>query len=307
MSLKLRDLVAATHTPFDAHGELHLDAIETQAAHLARNGVSAVFIGGTTGESHSLTVEERLALALRWSEVLKGTNTPWVVHVGANCLADARTLARQAAQLGATAIAALSPSYFKPRTVDALVACCRHIAEVAPETPFYFYDIPGMTGVSLPMDAFLVNSMGVIPTLAGIKFSNPDLMMFQHCLHQQYKRFDILWGTDEYLLAAMAVGAEGAVGSSYNFAAPIYRRMMAAQARGDSVTARVEQYRSVQVIHRLARHGYMAAAKAVMGWLGVPVGPPRLPHFDLTPDEPYALRDHLERMGFFDWIASAQP
>jgi N-acetylneuraminate lyase len=307
MSLKLRGLVAATHTPLDAHGELNLDAIQTQAAHLMRNGVDAVFVGGTTGESHSLTVEERLALALRWSEVLRGTCTPWVVHVGANCLADARTLARQAAQLGATALAALAPSYFKPRSVDALVACCEHLAAAAPETPFYFYDIPSMTGVSLPMDAFLDQASGVIPTLAGIKYSNPDLMQFQRCLHLQGGRFDILWGTDEYLLAAMAVGAEGAVGSSYNFAAPIYRRMMKSQAAGDLATARAEQYRSVQVIHRLARHSYMAAAKAVMGWLGVPVGPPRLPHFDLTPEERYTLRDHLERMGFFDWIKSAQP
>ncbi|MFQ3649275.1 MAG: dihydrodipicolinate synthase family protein, partial [Gemmataceae bacterium] len=239
----------------------------------------------------------------RWGEVLRGTTLPWVVHVGANCLADACTLARQAEQLGATAIAALAPSYFKPRSVEALVMCCKQVTDAAPQTPFYFYDIPGMTGVHLPMDAFLEQSKDVLPTLVGVKYSNSDLMMFQRCLHQFNQRFSMLWGIDEYLLAAVALGAEGAVGSSYNFAAPISHRMLAAYARGDAAGAQAEQYRSVEVIHTLAHFGYIAASKAVMDWLGVPVGPPRLPHLDLTAQERWHLRDRLERLGFFEWIA----
>ena len=68
------------------------------------------------------------------------------------------------------------------------------------------------------------------------------------------------FGCDEFLLAALALGAKGAVGSSFNFAAPIYLRLIAAFERGDLVTAREEQFRSVQIIQLLASYGYMGAA-----------------------------------------------
>jgi N-acetylneuraminate lyase len=302
MNLRLRGLVAATHTPFTADGRLNLAIVEQQADHLLRHGVQAVFIGGSTGESHSLTVEERLALAKRWSEVVRSTQQQLIIHVGSNCLADARTLAAQAQQLGATAISALAPSYFKPKSLDALIACCADIAGAARGIPFYFYDIPALTGVSFSMPEFLSTAPKRIPTLAGIKFTNPDLMAYQQCLHVQEGRFDIPWGVDEYLLAALACGAVGGVGSSFNFAAPIYCRLISAFAEGNLTAARAEQYRSVQLIEFLASVGYMAAAKAVMGFLGIDVGPPRLPHSQTTTESREQLRAALERLGFFDWI-----
>jgi N-acetylneuraminate lyase len=225
-----------------------------------------------------------------------------IVHVGANCLADAAALAAQAQKLHAHAVSALAPSYFKPRSIDTLIACCQEIAAAAPATPFYYYDIPGMTGVSLSMPDFLAAAPARIPTLAGVKFSNPDLMAYQKCLHADAGRFDIPWGTDEYLLAALAVGAAGGVGSSYNFAAPIYTRLLTAFAKDDLPTARKEQYRSVQLIDLLASYGYMPAAKAAMTFLGVDVGPARLPHPRLTSDQTTRLRASLEQLGFFDWI-----
>lgn len=302
MTIKLHGLVAATHTPFHPDGRLKLTVVERQAEHLHRDGVTTVFVGGSTGESHSLTVEERRALAVRWSEVVSGSGLKLVVHVGSNCLADARTLAAQAQQLQAVAISALSPSYFKPKSLDSLIACCADIAAAAPATPFYFYDIPVLTGVQFPMPEFLAVAADRIPTLAGIKFTNPDLMAFQTCLRVQGGRFDIPWGVDEYLLAAVAVGAVGGVGSSYNFAAPIYHRLLAAVGRGDLTAARVEQFRSVQLIELLAGFGYMAAAKALMGFLGVEVGPARLPNGNLTPDQNARLRDRLDQLGFFGWL-----
>src|SRR6187431_1246074 len=119
--LQLTGLIAAVHSPFHTDGSLNLTVVEKQAAHLLSNGILTAFICGTTGESHSLTLEERRALAARWMEVARGTLLKVIVHVGANCLADARALAVQAQQLGAFAISALAPSYFKPRSVTALL------------------------------------------------------------------------------------------------------------------------------------------------------------------------------------------
>ncbi|HEY0867684.1 MAG TPA: dihydrodipicolinate synthase family protein [Fimbriimonas sp.] len=296
--LRLHGLVAATHTPFHTDGELNLAVVEAQALHLARNGVNLVFIGGSTGESHSLSLEERVQLAERWAQVAPSHGLQLVVHVGTNCLRDARNLAEHAEKLGAAAISALAPSYFKPRSLDVLIDCCEKIAGGTPGTPFYFYDIPVLTGVNFSMPEFLAKAGPRIPNLAGIKFTNPDLMAYQTCLQTG---FDVPWGIDESFLGALAVGAKGAVGSSYNFAAPVYHRLMAAFQAGDFEAARREQLRSVRLVETLAAYGYMAAAKATMGFLGVEVGPPRLPNASLAAGQPEELRRKLEAIGFFEW------
>lgn len=296
-AFRLTGLVAATHTPFHADGSLNLAIVETQAAHLLANKVHTAFICGSTGESHSLTVDERRALAQRWSEVTRGSELKVVVHAGSNCLSDAAALARHAAQTEAVAVSALAPSYFKPRSVAALVDCCAQIAGAAPETPFYFYDIPVLTGVNLSMPEFLDAAREQIPNLAGLKFTNPDLMSYQLCLRAGGGAYDCPWGIDEALLAALTLGARGAVGSTYNFAAPIYHRLMEAFARGDMNAAREEQFRSVQLVQLLAGFGYMGAAKAVMKLLGVNVGPARLPNTPLDGRQEGELRRALEGSG----------
>lgn len=298
----LHGLIAATHTPFHQDGSLNLQVVEAQAAHLLRNGVQKIFIGGSTGESSSLTIAERKSLTERWCEVAKGTPLAIVAHVGSNCLDDSRALAAQAEQLGAAAVSALAPSYFKPRSVEALVACCAHVAAAAPSTPFYYYDIPSMTGISLSSPEFLSVAKDRIPTLAGLKFTNPDLMSYQFCLRSDDGRWDVPFGLDEHMLGALAMGARGAVGSGFNFAAPIYNRLLAAFAKGDLDTARTEQFRGVQLIQLFASYGYMGAAKAAMNMLGVDVGPARLPNNTLTPEQVAALRSKLEAMGFFEWV-----
>jgi len=298
MTHLLNGLVAATHTPFKKDGTLNLDGIEKIGSHLLANKVDIAFIGGSTGESHSLNVEERIKLASRWFEVAKGTKLKVVVHVGSNCLEDARTLAKQSQQLGALAISALTPSYFKPKNVEALVECCSFIASAAPNLPFYYYDIPTMTGVQLSMPEFLERAGKSIPNLKGLKFTNVDFMSFQLCSQMEAGRFEILWGVDEMLLPALSVGAHGAVGSTYNFAAPTYHRIIEAFKKFDFETARKEQLRSIKLVNILVKRGYMASAKAMMGMLGVDVGSPRLPNGSLKHDELASLKSELEKESY---------
>ena len=298
----LRGLVAAVHTPFRSDGSLNLSVVEAQAAHLVKNRIGFAFVGGTTGESHSLPLEERRALAERWAEVTRGTELRMIVHVGSNCIGDARILAAQAQKLGAIAISALAPSYFKPRSLDTLIACCAEIASASPETPFYYYDIPSLTGVAFPMADFLSAARERIPSLVGIKFTNSDLMAYQLCLRADDGLWDVPFGVDEHLLSALAIGARGAVGSGFNFAAPVYNRLLAAFSRGDFAAAREEQFRGTQLVQVLSRYGYMGAAKAVMKMIGVDVGPARLPNTALTPEQVKKLHGELEAAGFFEWL-----
>jgi N-acetylneuraminate lyase len=278
--------------------------VEKQAAHLLSNGVRCVFVNGSTGESSSLTVQERVDLAERWKDVVQGTDLRLILHVGANAIEDSRALAAHGQKIGASALSALSPSYFKPRSLDLLVECCGHIAAAAPETPFYYYDIPVLTGVQFSPAAFLERAAERIPNLVGIKYTNPDMMAYQFALRAGAGRWDLPWGGDETLIAALAMGARGAIGSGYNFAAPIYLRLLEAFSRGDWERAREEQFRGVRLVELLAGYGYMGAAKTVMGFLGVDVGPARLPNANLSREQTTALREALERMEFFKWVGA---
>jgi N-acetylneuraminate lyase len=297
---RLIGLIAATHTPFDSQGQVNLAVIEPLAEHLIRNGVQAAFVCGSTGESHSLTVEERRQVAGRWREVTRGSKLRLVVHVGSNCLSDAAALAEHAESIGADAIAALSPSYFKPGNVEMLIESMAALAGRAPHTPFYFYDIPSMTGVLLSMTRFLELAPKSISNLVGLKFTNTDMTALQHCLRFSQGKWDILWGMDEVLLAAWALGVRGAVGSSYNFCAPLHLQAIDAMERSDWQTAQHLQYRSVQWIEILNRYGYMAAAKYCLECQGVPVGPARLPLGNLSDESKQYLRRELELAGFLN-------
>ena len=298
---RIHGICAATHTPFRADGSLDLRAVEAQRDHLLARNVDQVFIAGSTGESHSLTVDERRSLTERWVAAARGTGLRVVVHVGSNCLTDAAALAAHAQQQGAAAVSMLAPSYFKPRTLQDLVACCEMVARAAPGLPFYHYDIPALTGVQFSMEEFLETAPARIPNLRGIKFTNQDLMAYQLALRAGGGRFDLPWGCDEFFLAALALGAQGAVGSTFNFAPGIYQRMQQAFARGDLETARAEQFRSVQLVKVLAKRGYMGCAKALMVHLGVPVGPARLPNANPDAAAVKAMLDELAQIGFFAW------
>ena len=294
-------LIAAPPTPFSADGSLRLSVVEAQAARLVEDGVNGVFVGGTTGECASLTRDERVHLAERWAEVLQGTPLRFIIHVGSNCLADARHLAAHAARIGAHGIAAVAPSYFKPADVGLLVDCCADIASAAPETPFHYYEIPGLTGIHLASDRFLAQALERIPTLAGLKFSNSDLVLLQRCVAVAPGRLEILFGSDELLLAARGYGATGAVGSTYNVATPLYRRMLAAAASGGTAAARAEQLHSVRLVDALGRRGFLPSLKALMTFQGIDMGPVRLPLRTLDPVATADLHRELEILGALAW------
>ena len=301
-SFKFSGLCTATHTPFYADGSLNLAVVEKQAAFLRGHGITSVFIGGTTGESSSLTVAERAALNDRWAVVGPAAGIDVVVHVGANCLTEAAQLAAHAEKNQAKAVSMIAPSYFKPRTMADLVASCAMVAKAAPRTPFYYYDIPGMTGISgFPVDEFLKAASPIIPNLAGVKYSNADLDAMHRAQALEGGRFDLPYGIDERFLAALRAGATAGVGSTYNFNPGPLLRTIAAQAKGDASQAEAEQAKVQPVVDILAKRGYMGAAKALMSHLGVPLGPARLPNGNPDAAETKKMIGELEAIGFFSW------
>jgi N-acetylneuraminate lyase len=229
---------------------------------------------------------------------------PVIVHVGHTSVAEARELAQHAHNCGAAAICSLCPGYYRFATVARLVDCMAEIAAGAPELPFYYYHVPVITNVPLSMTEFLQRGGESIPTLAGIKYTAPTIHEFHACLELDGGRFEMMFGYDEMLLSAIAVGAQGSVGSTYNLAGPLYARMYQAVEKGDWATARQCQSRSVSFVDILQKYGIREAQKAVMKMLGVDCGPCRLPggRFD---DRSYqALYADLKNLGFFDWFTA---
>jgi N-acetylneuraminate lyase len=276
--------------------------VDRQAEHLVSLGVGGVFVCGTTGEGPSLSIEERMRLAERWIDVGPQAGVDVLVQVGTSSVAQSKALAAHAQKIGALAIGCLPPFYQKPDSVDALVAYCAAVAAAAPGLPFYYYHIPRMTGLDLPMPEFLEKGSKRIPNLAGMKFTHQDMGQAMRCLALEDGRFNILLGWDEGWLAGLGIGIQGAIGSTFNFAAPIYRHVRESFEAGDLETARDGQRRALAMISTILRYGPMvAASKAVMSLVGVDCGPPRLPLLPLSDAARAGLQDDLAQIGFFQW------
>jgi len=299
MADRLEGLIAAPFTPLHPDGTLNLEAVRPYAAMLARSGVAGAFVGGTTGESLSLTADERMRLTEAWT-VAAPEDVRVIVHAGAESLDVARALAGHAASCGARGVAVMPPTFFRPDGVDGLVGWCAAVAEAAGEVPFYYYHIPGLTGVHVAIHEFLPAAAERIATLAGVKYTWEDLNDFSLTLDACGDRLDVLYGRDETLLAGLALGARGAVGSTYNFAAPLYLRLMEAVTAGDMDAARDLQRTSRQMVAALrgVAGSFLPAAKAVMAMVGVDCGPVRPPLAALAPAQTEAVRTALERLGF---------
>lgn len=300
MHKKLEGLIAAPFTALHEDGRVNLETIAKQAAHLVQTGVAGAFVCGTTGEGASLTIAERQQIAERWVAAKSGLRI--IVHTGHNCLADSQALAAHAREIGAYATAAMAPSFFKPRGAPELVDWCQQLAAATPDLPFYYYHIPSMTGVNVSIAQFLSLAQDRIPNLAGVKFTYENLMDFSQSLALSNGRFDLLFGRDEMLLCGLALGACGAVGSTYNYSAAIYRKLMAAFAAGDLNAARRYQAQANAAIDLLIKYGGLPAGKAVMKMIGIDCGPVRLPLKPLTSEQYETYRAELQAIEFFDAI-----
>lgn len=279
----LRGLIAAPFTPMHADGSLNPDIIPLYYETLKTNGVTGAFICGSTGEGVSLTLAEKKQVAQAWAKTTKNDPDFKVITlVGGTCIADCIELSIHARSLGLFAVAMTAPFYFKPADVSVLADVCVSVAGSVPDLPFYYYHIPVLTGVNFPMVELLRKLDDRLPNLAGIKYMHEDFMDFLSCMHFANGKYDMLWGRDENFLSALVLGAKGAVGSTYNYAAPLYHRLIDAYEQGDLETARKKQQVAIDMISLLGKYGGIATGKAFMKLIGIDCGQFRLPVKNMT-------------------------
>lgn len=295
----IEGLIAAVFTPFDKYGELNLKIIDDYARHLINKGLTGVFVCGTSGEGLLMSVEERQNVLEAWMPYQDRLTI--IAHVSSTNYKDSIKLAKHAQKIGVDAIACMGPCYLPPQRVEELVAFNKLIANAVSGTPYYYYHLPGVSGVKVKMNAFLKLAYHEIPNLIGIKFTSSDLMDMQECILLEEGKYDILHGHDEILLSGLAAGARGGVGTSFNLIPELYHGIINAFANGEMELARKLQLRSVDFVKLMLKYeNSVVSTKAMLNLAGLDLGPCRLPLRNLTDIEYRSLEEQLKVLGFFN-------
>ena len=298
---KFKGLIVAPFTPFDKNGELDLSPIPAYGKLLQNNGLIGVFINGSSGEGYMLTVEERMKLAEKWvSTAPEGFKV--IVHVGATCIKDCHKLAQHAQEIGAFGIGAMASPFPKAGRVEELVKYCEEIACGAPDLPFYFYHIPVLNGVYLPMLPFLKAAEDRIPNLAGIKYTYENLYEYNQCMLYKDGKFDMLHGQDESILNGLIMGgAQGGISGTGSYIGNVLVGIIDEYNKGNIEKARELQNYAQDVINVIAKYrGNIVCGKRIMKFLGLDLGINRTPFQNITDEEEAIIRKELEAIDFFN-------
>jgi dihydrodipicolinate synthase/N-acetylneuraminate lyase len=218
---RLRGLVAATVTPMVDDGALDMRSFQAHVQDLLSAGIEGLFVAGTTGEGMLLDAEERLAL-IRAAVDIAGGRVPIVGLCSLPRTEDTAALGSRLRQAGADGVAALTPFYYQI-DAEAMVEHFRRVADTA-QCPTYLYSIPGLTGVSLPVE--VMNALAAHPYVAGVKYSECN---FATLLRYVGTGADVFIGCDALITDALRNGAAGTVsGTAACLPAPfvsLFRRL----------------------------------------------------------------------------------
>ena len=299
MNAHLTGLIAAPFTPMHEDGTVNSDLIPSYYAFLKQNGVNGAFICGSTGEGVSLTMREKKEIAEAWgNSTSHDPDFKVMMFLGGTCIADCIELAKHAHETGLYAVSFTSPFYFKPANIEMLAQCCIAIAEQVPDMPFYYYHIPVLTGAGFSMFELIKTLDGRLSNFAGIKYTHEDFMDFQSCLNYKNGKYDMLWGRDENMLSALAVGAKGAVGSTFNYAAPLYYEIIDAFNNNEIEKAGQLQQKSIDMIRLLGKYGGISVGKSYMKLVDMDCGAFRLPIKNMTAEQFEGFKSDVEALNF---------
>lgn len=299
MMKRLEGLIAAPFTPFNSDGSLNLSVIPSYYKMLKANKVTGAFICGSTGEGVSMSTSEKKYVAEAWAKCTAKDNDFTVMTlVGGTSLTDCKELALHAKEVGLDAVSFTAPFYFKPASPELLAESCLEVASVVPDFPFYYYHIPVLNGVNFQMLDLLKAVDGKIKNFAGIKYTHEDFMDFLSCMHYKEGKYQMLWGRDENMLPALSLGTKAAVGSTFNYAAPLYYDLINAFNNNKLKQAAAIQQQSIEMIRLLGQYGGISTGKAYMKLMGIDCGKFRLPVKNMSEAEFELFKKDTENIHF---------
>ncbi|MGH9179874.1 MAG: 4-hydroxy-tetrahydrodipicolinate synthase [Acidimicrobiales bacterium] len=266
-------VLTAMVTPFDDEGRLDLDGVAVLARWLVDNGSEGLVVAGTTGEAPVLTDGERQDL---WRAVIEAVTVPVVAGAGTNDTAHSVEMAKAAADVGATAVLAVTPYYNRPSQAG-IEGHFRAVA-AATDLPVVLYDIPVRSGRKIAHDTMLRLAREV-PTIAAVKDAAGDVYGSARLIAEAPAGFELYSGDDGATLPLLSVGAVGTVGVATHWTGRLHARMFEAFVKGD-----VEEARRINAA-MLASFAFETGddapnpvpTKALLRVLGLPAGQCRLP------------------------------
>lgn len=236
-------LLSAPITPFDPRtGRADVSIIRNEYAAMHRSDdIDGVFCCGTTGESMSLSSEERKAATEAWVS----TGLQVCAHVSAQSLVETQKLARHAQDAGVHAIAVMCPSFFKPNTVDQYVEFLYEVYRAAPDVPMLIYHFPILTNIPFRLYDILIKAIPRIPTVRGAKFTSHDLSDYAACQAIGGQVTDMIYSIEGNMYAAAFMQCKAFVGMQFSMIAGVFRSIWEAASRGDVQRAKSENDKAV--------------------------------------------------------------
>lgn len=234
--------------------------------------VDGLYVGGSTGESASMTPDELAEQQEIVAKAAAGSEKTLIAHVGVPSLHETLRLARNAKALGYHGLSALPPHAFAFRQQD-IHDYYRALAE-ATDLPLIVYEIPVRTGRVTPLSE--MDQLLSLPNVVGLKFTTPDIYALSRIQVRQ-PHITYFYGVDEMFAAGAALGADGGIGSTYNIIGGLYSDIAAAVARADLAEMRRLQRLSQDLIQKVISVGVIPGVKHLLTLCGIDAGPARAP------------------------------
>ncbi|HZQ63766.1 MAG TPA: 4-hydroxy-tetrahydrodipicolinate synthase [Gaiellaceae bacterium] len=285
----LGEILTAIVTPFREDGSVDYDRFRSLATHLVDSGSDGLVVTGTTGESPTLTDDERFELYAAALEAV-GDRATVIAGTGTYSTAHSVHLTARAHELGVHGFLVVTPYYSKP-PARGIVEHFRAIAE-ASDRPIVVYNIPGRVVINIEPDT--IARLAEIPTVAAVKQANDDLDQARRIVEVG---LDLYAGDDNLIFPFLRLGGVGGVCVHTHVVGPLVRRMVDAYRSGDEEAARRIDEETEPAYELLKVAPNPIAIKAALNLLGHDVGGLRLPLVAATEDEVARVRDCLERVG----------
>lgn len=274
-------------TPF-LNGEVNYPMLEQLLRRQLDAGIGAVVICGTTGESPTLSDQEKLEMFRRAKDYV-GSRCKIIAGTGSNSTEHAIALSAAAEKLGVDGLLLVSP-YYNKATADGLYAHYSAIA-AAVHIPCILYNVPSRTGVDIPVSVY--RRLSRIPNIAGVKEASTDIVKIARILLSCPDSFSVWSGNDDQAVPVMALGGQGVISVLSNVAPVETQAMALAALDGDFDTASALQIQLLPLIEELFSEVNPIPVKAAMKLLGYDCGDCRLPLTALSPENEKKLRNLL--------------
>ncbi len=280
---KFKGVFSALLTPFDQHDRVNKTELEKLVKHDLRLGAKGFYVCGSTGEALLMSASERVEVM----EVVRNTapDATCIAHIGTVNERDALTLARKARELGYDAVSSMPPYYY-PFTPSEIRDYYFRLADTA-NLPMVVYHIPALSGVN--MGKGQLAEMLADERIMGLKYTANDLFMLER-IREAFPDKIIYNGYDEIMLAGLSMGADGGIGSTYNFMADKFVQIRKLYQENRMEEARAIQREANRIIAVLCSMGVMQAEKEILCQLGLDFGCCRHPFGKLGEEQKQLLR-----------------